>query len=320
MLHLLNKNLNLQFLLLFLLIGWTGWNIFTHMTLMPTDGSMLLFQKVAKVWTWNHILARCIVLLFVLTMTFGVIREFQQNHFYENHTYMPGIFLLLILNCGKFLDTFSPALLTAFFIALILVIYKSGDSASKAKDRIFTFGLVIAIATMLDISAFGILLFLIMIIAINNVSPLKNNLILFFGLLFPYIYAFSISFINDTLPAFLQSWRDLVIFMPAKQFTHLRLLDYITLGYFVILTIYLMVRGKRFLDNKLIVIRQAFTNTHLLFISMFLFLWLGNLVLPDALLYLLLPTSIYLSVAVIPKRQRFIFDILFVAFCVLLCL
>jgi hypothetical protein len=320
MLHLLNKNLNLQFFILILLIGWTGWIIFTRMTLMPTEGCMVLFQMVAKVWTWSHVVMRCIVLLLVVTMTLGVIHEFQRNHFHDNRTYMPGIFLLLMLNCGKFLYIFSPMLLTAFFIALIMMIYKPGESASKIKDRIFTIGLVIAIATMLDISAFGILLFLTMIIAINNVSPLKDNLILFFGLLCPYIYAFSIAFMTNALPTFLQSWHNLVLFVPVKQFTHMRLFDYIMLGYFVILTIYLMVRGKQFLDNKLIVIRQAFTNTHLLFIAMFLFLWLGNIVLPNALLYILLPTSIYLSVAVIPKRRRFIFDILFVAFCVLLWL
>lgn len=320
MLHLLNKNLNLQLFFLLLLFGWSVWNIFARMTLMPADGSTYMFHIVANLWTWNHILIRIFALLFVMAMTFGVIHEFQQNHFYENRTYMPGIFLLLTLNCGHFLHYFSPALLTTFFIALIMILYNPSESASKAKDNIFIFGLTIAIATMLDISAFGIFLFLLLTIAINNITPFKDSLILLFGLLFPYIYAFSGAFLGDSLPAYLQSWRDLIIFAPIKDIPHLRIMDYVTLGYFGLISIYLIIRGKQLLDNKLIVIRQAFTNMHLLFVSMLLFLWLGNMSMRGALLYLLIPVSIYLSVAVIPKRRRFIFDILLVAFCVLLWL
>lgn len=100
----------------------------------------------------------------------------------------------------------------------------------------------------------------------------------------------------------------------------MRVMDYILLAYFIILTIVLIVRGKRMYDNKLIVIRQAFNNVHLLLISMLLFLGLGIVPLPMALLYLLLPVAIYLTVAVIPKKYRFVYDFLIVALCVLLWL
>lgn len=320
MLHLLNKNLNLQLVILILLIGWSVWNIFARMTLMPAEGAMFLYHPVAKLWTWSPVVVRTLTLLIVLTMTYGVMKIFQQNHFYDNRTYMPGVFLLLMLNFGKFLDTFSPALLTTFFIALNMILYFPNESASRAKDRIFTFGLAISIATMLDISAFGIFLFLLLTIAINNITPFKDNVILFIGLLFPYLYAFSFAFLFDSMPAFLQSWRDITLFVPAKEIPHLRIVDYITLSYFCLIVVYLIIRGKRLLDNKLIVIRQAFTNIHLLFISMLVFMWLGNMSMHGALLYLLMPISIYLSVAVVPKRQRFVFDILLVAFCVLLWL
>jgi hypothetical protein len=122
------------------------------------------------------------------------------------------------------------------------------------------------------------------------------------------------------MPKFLQSWADLTIFVPYKQFLSMRVMDYILLAYFIILTIVLIVRGKRMYDNKLIVIRQAVNNVHLLLISMLLFLGLGIVPLPMALLYLLLPVTIYLTVAVIPKKYRFVYDFLIVALCVLLWL
>lgn len=320
MFHLLNKNLNIQLFLIVVLAGWSAWLIFTQMTLLPQDGSMLMYRHFSALWTSNNTLVRIITFAFVLTITVGVIQHFSKNHFYENQTYMPGIFFLLLLNCGKFLQYFSPALLTNFFIALIMLMYSPNESAANMRNRIFTFGLTVAIATLLDVSAFGLILFLILMISINNMAPLKDNIILLSGLSIPYIYAFSIAFISNTLPEFTQSWRDLTIFEPAKQLSPLRILDYVTLGFFVLTIIYLIVRDKKLLDNKLIIVRQAFANTHLLFVSMMIFLWIGSIAFPNALMYILIPSAIYMAIAAIPKRRRFVMDILIVALCVLLWL
>ena len=281
---------------------------------------MLVYQHLAALWMSNNMIVRILTLALVLTMTIGVIRHFGKNHFYESRTYMPGIFFLLLLDCGKILHYFSPALLTCFFIALIWLMYSPNESSANLKNRIFTFGLTIALATLLDISAFGIVLFLVLMISINNVTSIKDNIILFTGLLIPYIYAFAISYIVGTLPAFVQSWRELAVFEPVKQFTHLRVIDYVVLAFFVLTVFILVIRSKRFLDNKLIIIRQAFTNNHLLLFSMLAFLLLGNVAFPIALTYLTLPASVYMSVAVIPKRHCVLVDILVVALCVLLWL
>ena len=157
---------------------------------------------------------------------------------------------------------------------------------------------IFALATLLDISAFGIILFLILMISINNVTSIKDNIILFTGLLIPYIYAFAISYIVGTLPVFVQSWRDLALFEPIRQISQLRIIDYVTLAFFILTIILFIIRDKRFLDNKLIIIRQAFTNNHLLLFSMLVFLFLGNVVFPIALTYLVLPLSIYMAIAV----------------------
>ena len=113
MFHTLNKNLNLQLILLLLLAGWAGWTVFTQMTVIPPDGNMLLFQYITRLWEWNGIVARAGVMALVLTMTVGVIRHYDKNRFAESRTYMPGVFLLLLVNCGKFLYTLTPALLLA---------------------------------------------------------------------------------------------------------------------------------------------------------------------------------------------------------------
>ena len=316
--HSLNRNLNIQLFLLLLLTGWAGWTIFTRMTIIPPDGTMLLFQYITKLWAWNSLVVRIAVLLIVLITTIGLIQHFQKDRFSENRTYMPGVFLLALLNCGKFLYTLTPALITVFFIALIMIMYSPNMSAAKMNVRIFTFGLIIAIATLLDISAFGIVLFLIMLIAINNVTSFKDILIFLSGMAFPYIWAFSISFFCNGDPIFTQSWRDLSIFVPAKSFLGLRIIDYVAMGWFIFATFILMIRDKKLLDNKLIVIRRAFNNVNLLLFSMLVFLWLGIVPLPMALLYLLLPVSHYMSIAVSQKRSNPFVDLLIISKCLLL--
>lgn len=320
MFHALNKNLNLQLVLLVLLTGWAGWTIFTRMDICPPDGTMVLFQYITKVWAWKDILVRIFALLMVMTMSFSVIQHFHKRHFTESMSYMPGVFLLLLLNCGKFLHTFTPALLTVFFITLIMMMYSPNEEARKMKDRLFGFGLLIAISTFLDVSAFGIVLFLIVMIAFNNVTSFKDILILLLGLSFPYIWAFSVAFIANGTASFAQSWRDLSLFVPVKTFTSLRVIDYIAMAWFVVVTVYLMFRDKQLLDNKLIVIRQAFNNVNMLLLSMLLFLFLGIVPLPVALLYLLTPESAYLSIAVSQKRRWLLVDLLIVSMCVLLWL
>lgn len=320
MFHWLSKNLNLQLVLLVPLLGWAGWAIFTRMTLGPSEGSMFLFQYIAKLWAMNDILVRIFALLMVLVMTIAVIQHFHKRHFSDSLNYLPGVFLLLLLNCGKFLYTFTPALLTDFFIALIMMMYSPNESAGKMKDRLFAFGMLIAVATFFDISAFGIVLFLIVMIAINNVTSFKDILILFLGLSFPYIWAFAIAFIVNGTSTFVQSWHNPSLFVPAKMFTSLRVIDYVAAAWFVMVTVFLMIRSKKLLDNKLIVIRQAFNNVNLLLISMALFLWLGMVPLNAALLYLLPPVSLYMSMAVVRKRPWVLVDFMIVSMCVLLWL
>ena len=73
MFHALNKNLNLQLVLLVLLTGWAGWTIFSRMDICPPDGTMVMFQYITKVWAWNDILVRIFALLMVVIMTSELI-------------------------------------------------------------------------------------------------------------------------------------------------------------------------------------------------------------------------------------------------------
>lgn len=320
MFYLLNKNTRLQLAVLFLLMSWTAWTIFTDMLPSTGDGYMFFFQPFARMSVFAPVLSEIIVLLIVIVSVIGVIVHFNKQRFVDTQTYMPGIFLLLFLNCGHFLHSFTPAHFTLLFLTLILMMFSPGMAPARLKNRIFMVGLLISVATLIDLSAFGIVLLMIVMIATNSVSPVKDNMIFFSGLLIPYVYAFSVCYISSALPAFVQSWRDVEIFTPVRLFTSLRIIDYVCLAYLVVVIIVFAMHGKNFFDKKLIILRQAFNGVHLQFLSMLLFLFLGCVPFMTATMYLAPSIADYVSITTVQRKYRFVFDILIVVLFVLLWL
>lgn len=320
MLYLLNKNTKFQIFIILILLAWSVWNVLINMTFEFQEGQLFLYQPVARLAQFNPLAIKIVVITLIFISLFAITTYFNKQKFVEFTTFMPGVFYLLLLNCGHFLDSLSPALFTIFFITVTMTVFTPGLSPSKLKNRIFLVGILISIATLTDIVAFGIVLFMIVTITTKSVSSLKDFLILFSGLLLPYIYTFSIVYFCDAMPAFLQSWRDVSLFAPIKHFMGLRIIDYVAMSYFLILMIIFIIRGKNYFDNKLIILRQAFYSVHLQYISMSLFLLLGGIPFTSAIVYLVPSVTEYLTVSTILRKYRFLYDILTVVLFLLLWL
>lgn len=320
MLYLLNKNTKLQIFIILTLLAWSVWNVFFNMTFEFQEGQLFLYQPIARLAQFNPLAIKIVVTTLIFISLFAITSYFNKQKFVEFTTFMPGVFFLLLLNCGHFLNSLSPALFTICFITIIMTIFTPGLSPVRLKNRIFLIGILISIATLTDIAAFGIVLFVIVTITTNSVSSLKDFLILLSGLLLPYVYTFSIVYFYDAMPAFLQSWRDVNLFSPVKHFMELRIIDYVAMSYFLILMIVFIIRGKNYFDNKLIILRQAFNNVHLQYISMSLFLLLGGIPFTSAIIYLVPSATEYLTISTIHRKYRFLYDILTVVLFLLLWL
>lgn len=320
MLHILNKNIRIQIILLTLLAIWSGFTVFTQMTFDTPEGKMLLFQQLLTFAQGNPMIVRIFAFLIVMVSTFGINRHFNRQRYEEFTTMMPGIFFLLVMNCGHFIDIFTPALISILFLSIVMMVFVPGTPPAKMKGKILSLGILIAIATLIDFSAFGIVLLLLFIIGTNSVSPVKDSVILLAGLMLPYIYAFSIAYLCNSMPVFVQSWRQLQFFTPLKTITGLRVIDYVCVAYMFVAIIIFWIRGRNYFENKLIILRQAFNSIHLQFISMAIFLTLGSGSLMIVLSYIAPILSEYMSIAIAKKRYKYVYDIIIVALLVLLWL
>ncbi len=320
MFYLLNRNTRIQLFFILLLLVWSAITIFTKMDFISPYNQMILFQLILKLATSNPLLLKTLSLLILIVSTLGLIRYFKKQKFYEYTSLMPGIFFLLLINFGHYLQTFNPSLITILFLTIVMMIFTPGASPSKMKNHTLTFGLLIATATLIDFSAFGIVLFLIFIIATNSISPVKDTIILFSGLALPYIVVISVYYLCNKLSILLESWQQLEFFSPIENFLSLSIINYMALAFYMLIIIIFLFRGRHYFENRLIKLRQAFTGIHIQYISMATFMLFGGSVFMPALIYIAPSTAEYMSISILKKRYRFLYDILIITMLTLLWL
>lgn len=320
MLHFLNKNLRAQVILLVGLLAWSVFTIFTSMTLCPIEGKTHLFTMLAGVMVKNALAMKLTAIVLLTVSAIGIVRHFNKQRFDESRTLMPGIFFLALMNFGHLLDTFNPSFFTIMALSTVMMIFTPGAAPARMKDNILTFGLIVSTATLVDFSAFGIVLFLVFIIATNSVTPMKDTIILLSGLVLPYVVAFSVFFLCGGTDGFISSWRQMEFIAPIKAFNTLSPMDYAALAYFMAAVVVFWFRGRNYFENKLIMLRQAFTGLHLQFVSMAVFMIAGCIPLMPAIAYLTPSVAEYMSVSVIKKRRRFVYDAVIAILFVLLWL
>lgn len=320
MFYYLNKSQIVQLVMVVLLLGWSVFTIITQVTVCPPDGQLLLFQHLSDYWMLHpgNLKLSAILLLLIESLLLG--RFYSVNKFSENQTYIPVVFFLLMMNLGGFLKMVTPAVLTIVFVTLIMRVNAQDENERPVKNRVFTSGLLVGIASLFDPLAVLAVIFLLLALITHRYSKPKDVLILLFGLLFVYAYVFSIAFFTDSVPALTASFKNLAFFGMFKDIKSLSLYDYIFLGYSALLVVYLIIQLKLFYDNKLIVLRKRLVTIHFLMFVLIAMMLLSGLKLSYGILYITLPISLYFSMITQYKSRIIFHDILIIAFYVLLWL
>ena len=320
MFYLLNKYRNLQLLLSLPLLAWAAFTIFTQMTLCPPDGQMALFQSFCRFGVDNLLAVRIIAMMLLLLEILLVQRFYSVNKFAENRSFMPVFFLLLFLNVIKFFNTFTPAFFTMFALSFVMLV--NTDFESHGKNRIFASGIIIGLASLLDVNALWLFPFLIFAMFMGNVYRPKDTFVLLSGILIVAIYLFSYHYLTDTLLALFGSYKELTFFKLIHSSASVRdqIVDWVTIGVVLLATIYFSAVLKLYFDNKLIVLRKRFLITVFLNLVMAVMVVFSSLELQQSFAYMLVPMVLIYSMISLVKKRRFFHDVLIVASIVLLWL
>lgn len=153
MLNFINKHTVLQMVLALLMLGWTGYAVFTQLSFSSAEGQTLLFQKIVPIWENSALGCRIVAMLMILLELLFVQRFYSLNKFSDNQSFMPTLLFLVFLNVSGMLTVFTPAWFTVFTLTFLLLYNLRDNNEKPVKNRILASGAVVALATLLDFHA-----------------------------------------------------------------------------------------------------------------------------------------------------------------------
>ncbi len=320
MFHHLGRHIVFQVIAVVLLIGWSAYSIVTGLTVCPSGGQPVLYRLLGTFWSIKPVYGMVSAILMLLLETWLIWHFYSTSKFSENRNLMPALFFLLLINIGGFACNLGPAHVTVLVLSIIITFNSKAQTGKEiVNNRIFTSGILTGIASLIDPAAIGILLFMTMsLMAHHYYSKGKKITIFFVGLLFVYIYLFSIFFFLGRIPELLESFRQLRLFDLFHNFKELRLQDYIFAGYLVACVLYIGIRLKLFYDNKAIMLRRHLVSLNILMFVTAAMILLSGLSFRNCLIYMTVPLSFFFGILT-TQKSRFVFhDLLIIAFYALL--
>lgn len=320
MFYYLNKSVPVQLVLIVLLLGWAIYSIFTQVTVCPIEGQSLLFQKLAMFWQQHPVNLKASAILLLLLESLLLARFYSVNRFADTQTYLPVVFFLLAVNIGGFVTTITPVVLTVVLMTMVLMVNAQDENERPVRNRVFTSGILVGVASLLDPIALCAVVFLLLALITHRYSKSKEIIIMLFGLFFVYAYLFSVAFFTDSVSGLVGSIKQLSFFGLFTGFKTLTVFDYLFVAYAILLVVYLIIQLKLFYDNKLIVLRKRLVTIHFLMFVLAGMLVISGLPLSRSLLYVMLPISLYFGMIAQYKSRIIFHDILILAFFVLLWL
>lgn len=318
MLYLLNKNTTLQLIISAFLLAWSGFCMFTGLSVAPPDGHPLLYGAIYPFLSQHLVFSRALAMALLVLEAVFLQRFFAVNRFSENKTAMSILFFWGMMIVGHQLTLLSPANFTMFALTLIMLINTNVVNDFPLKNRIFISGIIIGVASLLDINALWILLFLIFAILTNRFSRMKDVIILLSGLLFVAVYLFTYGYLTDMLPQLLASYKKVDFFGFIEHAREMRVIDWVSTAMLLATSIYMIVVLKLYYDNKLIVLRNRFMTTVFLWLTMLVAGFFSCYDMQGGRVYIFVPVVLLYSMLCLVKSRRIFHDILIVAMFVLL--
>lgn len=320
MFYYLNKSVAAQLVLITLLLAWAVFTILTGVGVCAPEGQSLLFQTVAGFWAQHPIHLKVSAVLMLLLESLLIGRYYAANKFADSRTFMPVVFFLLFANLGGFLSTVTPAYFTMIILTMVLMVNAQDESERTVQNRVFISGILVGLDSLVDPVSISAVLFLTLVLVTHRYSKSKEIAILLFGVLFVFAYLFGTAFLFGKVPMLIASFRQLSFFRLFRDIGALSVRDYVLILYSAVLLSYLVVRLKLFYDNRLIVLRKRLVTIHILMFVLAVMLLMSGLALPEALVYVALPFSLYFSMITLQKSRIIFHEILIVAYYVLLWL
>ncbi|MCR4965536.1 MAG: hypothetical protein K6A41_07745 [Bacteroidales bacterium] len=316
----LNKNTIIQLIASAGLLIWAIISIITQMQIMPPDHQAFLYKAVYPFLANNVWSYKTLAIILLIFSTLMVQRFFSISSFAENTTYMPMVFFLLLLNLNHSFTIFTPVFITIATTAFLIMMNSENEHGYSISNRMFSSGLIIGITTLFDYNAVWLMLLMIIVLITTRISKLKEILILLIGFLFIYIYLFTYGFVTDKTTEIFAVFNDFQFFTIIHHVTAWNWLNWLMIAVLAGTILIFIFACKIYFDNKVVALRKRFVTHIFLIISCIIIGIFSPYETPQALPYVLLPTSILFALTSLIERRKWLHDIFIIGTCILLWL
>ena len=178
------------------------------------------------------------------------------------------------------------------------------------KGKVFMLGLLIGLGSFISATMLLFTIYSIISILIYRYSRSKDIVILFLGILLPFIYLLAICYLTDNTQTLAQVMQQLVIFNLPSTFHSIGTTKLLLLIALVVLWLIIVAAQKVQFDSKVILQRRRLTTIAAFTITALFIIVADCSQFPYNLQYLFLPMSVYLAIMSQVRRLRLRHDML----------
>ncbi|MCL2246062.1 MAG: hypothetical protein FWC10_02995 [Lentimicrobiaceae bacterium] len=305
MLKFIYKNITFQWFVFLGLLGFSIYQIVTQTQLENQEGSVFFYINFVYFFSQHQFFGKGIIIVVLLLQLLLLQYYYSENEYSTKNSLLPGCFYLSILLLTKSLITISPFFFTLFFF-LIIICIDFTENTVKIKNNLFWVGMLIALATCIDISALILLVLLMATLIINQFSRIKEFGVLFFGFALIYFYFFSYHFFVDNLENWLSSFTQIKILGILKSKIPNLTLSIISLLVLAIIYLFLIVKFKLLSESKVVIQRKRIITLNTRAFLIIACIFLSGSTYPFFLGYLFIHISIYMAMLAQEKSPLYI--------------
>jgi len=319
MFYYLQKNKIIQSLILLGLVIYTVINLyFSPITYILEENSSYVYRQFVHFIMLHDIWFYLIFIVNIVLQLILLHSFFQRNNFTEEKSWMSLIWYLFFLNFAVDINQITPAFFTNTVI-IVLLHLNVNNSPVNLKNKVTLSGMLIALNSLLDVTSGLLLLFLITSLLISRFSKFKDVLIAIIGFFIPYLYLFSIYFLQDRLLNFFETYQNIQLFSLFNS-GNFSILHILIASFALFLMIFLSLIVKINYDNKLIILRKRVISLALLLLTTVIMILFTDIPIKSSLNYLFVPIALYFSIIHSITKHAIVNDIIVILICASLIL
>lgn len=296
MFYLLQKFRFLQYFTGVCMVGWLCFILFGQgLAYVPSDIHLPYSESLTHIIAASPILSKIAVFVALLLQLIFFVWYSRKCAFVERKDILPACLLpFLMLSTQSFLPL-SPVFITNLVILLLLILNTDYDNR-QIKNRVLVSGALIGIASLYELSALLLLIYVISTVIANRYEYFKEIAITFIGFILPYIFAASYHYFVGDLSVLIAEYQQIQLHFPLFSTTTYSTLSIICLALVALMIPFIIIKLKFIFDNKLIIARKRLVSLNALFVSLLLIFLTTNIPFPLSFSYLFIPFAVYFSV------------------------